>query len=81
MKTARKFMEMKKPTPFILHELIDKIEVYQIQGTCKNRTREIIIHYTFVGVLNLPKMPSLPDKVVLNVRQGVAVTYSTKQAG
>ncbi|MEG2659455.1 MAG: recombinase family protein [Oscillospiraceae bacterium] len=81
MKTIRKFMEMKKLTPVILRELVDKIEVYHIQGTGKNRTQEIIIHYNFVGVLDLPKIPSLPDKVLLNARQGVDIAYSTKQAG
>lgn len=81
IKTIRKFMEMKKLTPVILHELVEKIEVYHIQGTGKNRTQEIVIHYNFVGVLEMPEIEAMPDKVVLNARQGVDVSYSTKQAG
>ena len=32
-------MEMKTLNPVILRELIEKIEVYQIEGTGKNRTQ------------------------------------------
>ena len=40
IRAVRKFMEMKTLTPTIIHELIDKIEVYQAQGSGKNKTQK-----------------------------------------
>ena len=55
LKAVRKFMEMKTLTPTILHELVERIDVYQTQGTGKNRTQRIVIHYNFIGVLDMRK--------------------------
>ena len=70
----RKFMEMKTLTPMLLHELIDKIEVHQIEGTGKNRTQRIVIHYRFVGCIDIPSAPKRPH-YTLDSRKGVAVEY------
>jgi len=70
LKAVRKFMEMKTLTPTILHELVERIDVYQTQGTGKNRTQRIVIHYNFIGVLDLPEVEEYPDNVVLDSRQG-----------
>ena len=66
-------MEMKTLTPTILHELVERIDVYQTQGRGKNRTQRIVIHYNFIGVLDLPEVEEYPDNVVLDSRQGVAI--------
>ena len=50
VKAVRSFMEMKTLTPVILRELIEKIEVYQIEGTGKNRTQRVVIHYALLVV-------------------------------
>lgn len=34
--------------------LIDRIKVYEAEGTGKNRTQSIAIHYRFVGTIELP---------------------------
>lgn len=81
LKAVRKFMEMRTLTPTILHELVEKIEVYHMQGTGKNRTQQLIIHYKFIGVLELPKIQALSENVVLNSRQGVEVEYLVGKAG
>ena len=47
-------MEMKTVTAEILHELIEKIEVHQIVGTGKSRVQQIVIHYRFVGCIEIP---------------------------
>ena len=73
IRAVRKFMEMKTLTPMILRELIDKIEVHQIQGTGKNRTQKIAIHYRFVGTIDLPDAHVRQHR--LDTRQGVAVSY------
>ncbi|MDD4494646.1 MAG: recombinase family protein [Eubacteriales bacterium] len=73
----RRFMQMDKLTPHVLRELIKKIEVYHIEGVGKNRTQRIVIHYRFIGVLEMPKKLS-DDVVTLEARQGVAVSYHVK---
>ena len=67
-------MEMKTRNPVILRELIEKIEVYQIEGTGKNRTQRVIFHYRFVGCLQISEWHR-KRKVTLESRQGVAVNY------
>ena len=73
----RRFMQMDKLTPNVLRELIDKIEVYHIEGVGKSRTQRIVIHYRFIGVLEMPKKLS-DDVVTLEARQGVAISYHVK---
>ncbi len=73
IRAVRRFMELQTLTPILLHELIEKIEVHQIEGTGKNRTQQIVIHYRFVGVIEIPDAPKV--KHTLDTRQGVAVTY------
>ena len=76
-----KFMQMETLTPALLNELVEKIEVYSIEGKGKNRTQRTIIHYRFFGVIE----NTVKEKnVVLEARQGVAVEYITakqKRAG
>jgi len=81
LKSVRQFMEMKTLTPVILNELVEKIEVFHIQGVGKARTQEIIIHYNFVGVLDFPEVTDMPNNVILDSRQGVAIEYVVKKAG
>ena len=81
IKAVRKFMEMKTLTPTILHELVERIDVYHIQGKGKDRTQRIVIHYNFIGVLELPESEELPDNIILNSRQGVAIEYLVGAAG
>ena len=81
LKAVRKFMQMKTLTPTMLHELVERIDVYHIQGTGKNRTQRLVIHYKFVGVLDFPRSPALPENVVLNSRQGVEIEYLVGKAG
>ncbi len=73
----RKFMEMNKLTAPLIRELIDHITVFETQGTGKNRRQQIIIHYKFIGYVDLP-VPQ--EKYVADTRQGVAVEYITKSA-
>ena len=71
---VRKFMQMETLTPALLNELVEKIEVYSIEGKGKNRIQRIIIHYRFFGVI---ENPVKEENVVLEARQGVAVEYLT----
>lgn len=58
----------------ILKELIEKIEVYNIEGTGKAKTQRIIIHYKFLGILDVSNEFS-GNNVVIEPREGVCVEY------
>ena len=74
IRAIRKFMTMQILTPIVLHELIDKIEVFPIMGTGKNRTQRLVIHYRFVGCIDLPSFVP-KHNYTLDSRQGVAIEY------
>ena len=70
----RKFMEMGTLTAPLLKELIDHIDVYETEGTGKNRTQRIVIYYHFVGYIELPDSAfRRSDRYRTDTRQGVAV--------
>ncbi|MDR2047752.1 MAG: DUF4368 domain-containing protein [Clostridiales bacterium] len=50
----------------ILNELIEKIEVYHIQGVGEARTREITIHYNFVSALDLPEIAEVQSRALFS---------------
>ena len=70
----RKFMQVDKLTAPLLRELIDRIDVYEVTGTGKNRKQMIKIHYKFVGYLELPSLGSRRNYRE-ETRKGVAVEY------
>ena len=74
--SIRKFMEMETLTAPLLWELIDHIDVYETEGTGRNRTQRITICYRFVGYLEVP----VPDDflLALDMRRGVRVNYTSK---
>ena len=74
MAAVRKFMQMDKLTAPLLQELIDRIDVYEVTGTGKNRKQMIKIHYKFVGYLELPSLWSRHNYRE-ETRKGVAVEY------
>ena len=63
---------MNEVTPMILQELIDKIEVHAVEGTGLNRTQSVIMHYKFIGELD---MTENFDKIKVSTRKGVEVEY------
>lgn len=75
---VRKFMQMESLTAPLLKELIDKIVIYETQGTGKYRTQRIVIYYRFVGYLEIPLTESEWEYYRADTRQGVAVEYISK---
>ena len=73
---VRKFMEMKELTPALLHELIERIEVYETEGKGKNRTQRIMIYYRFVGYIEISGGDRKRNHTA-ETRKGVAVQYLT----
>ena len=77
----RKFMEMGTLTAPLLQELIDHIDVYEAEGTGKNRTQRVVIYYRFVGYIELPDSAFRhSDRYRTDTRQGVAVEYIPRLA-
>ena len=74
LRAIRKFMEMRTLTPVILRELIEKIEVFPVEGMGKDRAQRAIIHYRFVGTLDIPDIIHRPS-YILDSRKGVAIEY------
>ena len=74
VESIRRFIRMEAITAPLLHELIDRIEVHETEGTGKNKTQRIVIHYRFVGNIDIP---SEEENLKLDMRQGMAVEYLT----
>ena len=74
----RKLLDMEVLTFPILRELIDRIEVYEAEGTGISRTQRIAIYYRFVGYLELPAGKINPHYTA-DLRRGVAIEYIPKQ--
>ena len=70
----RKFMEMRTLTKQVLNELIDHIDVYETQGTGKNKTQRLVIYYKFVGYLDIDSTQCHPNYTA-DIREGVAIEY------
>ena len=81
LRLVRKYTDIQELTPLVLNEMVEKIVVHHAQGTGKNRTQQLDIHYNFIGVLDMPEVASLPSSVTIDTRQGVAVEYITRKAG
>lgn len=71
---VRKFMEMDTLTAPLLRELIDHIDVHEVKGAGKNRTQRLVIHYRFVGYIEIPES-AFRSNYKADTRQGVAVEY------
>ena len=70
-------LDYRKLTAPLLRKLIDCIEVYETKGIGQNRTQRIMIHYKFVGVIEIPDSC---DNYTADTRKGVAVEYVTQSA-
>ncbi|MBE6811511.1 MAG: DUF4368 domain-containing protein [Ruminococcaceae bacterium] len=73
---VRKFLDMETITAPLIHELIDHIDVYEAEGKGKNKTQRVVIHYNFVGYLEIPESDA--PCFTADTRQGVAIGYIAK---
>jgi len=73
---VRKFLDMDTITAPLIHELIDHIDVYEAEGKGKNKTQRVVIHYNFVGYLEIPQDDE--PCFTADTRQGVAIGYIAK---
>ena len=85
LRTVRRFMEMQTLTAPLLQELIDHIDVYETEGTGKNRTQRVKIFYRFIGYIDLTAEEfvdvilgldgELQSNYTADTRRGVRVEY------
>ena len=73
---VRKFLDMETITAPLIHELIDHIDVYEAEGKGKTKTQRVVIHYNFVGYLEIPENDE--PCFTADTRQGVAIGYIAK---
>lgn len=59
----------------LLRELIEQITVYEKEGAGKNRSQRIVIHYKFIGIIEIPECE---NHYRADTLKGVAVKYITK---
>lgn len=76
-KSIKQFMQMQKLTAPLLRELIDHIEVFETEGTGKNRTQRIVIYYRFIGYIDIPES-YYHENYTADIRQGVSIEYLTQ---
>ena len=81
LRTVKRYTDIQELTPLIVNELVEKIVVHQAQGVGKNRTQQLEIHYNFIGTLDTPEVACLPQSIVVDTRQGVAIEYITRKVG
>lgn len=74
----RRFMQMDNLTSPLLRELIDHIDIFETEGTGKNRTQRIVIYYRFIGYIEL--LDTIAQNYTADTRKGVSVEYITKSA-
>ena len=75
--SVRKYTRMKKLTPVILNELIDKIEVFQAEKVDGKTIQRLKIHYNCIGAIDIPDLSKLPENnVQIHTRQGVDVNFA-----
>ena len=72
----KKYTQIKKLTPNILNELIDRIEVHQAERTEHGKEQKLVIYYNCIGSVYLPEdsSPPTPD-IHLQTRKGVTTSY------
>ena len=72
----KKYTRIKKLTPNMLNELIDRIEVHQVEKIDHGKVQKLVIYYNCIGLIYLPEdsSPPTPD-IHLQTRKGVTTSY------
>ena len=75
--TVRKYTRVKKLTPRMLNELIERIEIQQAEKQNGEHVQKLTIYYACVGTLEIPNVATLREpEVRLQTRKGVALNYA-----
>ena len=71
---VRNFMKIDKLTPTIMNELIERIEVYDAQGSGKSKTQRVVIFYRFTGNFYFERIDNY--ELIVDPQKGCTVSYS-----
>lgn len=74
IRAVRSFMKMNELSAPVVRELIDHIDVYETEGTGKNKTQRVVIFYRFVGYIDVP-ITEQDEGYTADTRQGVSISY------
>lgn len=73
---VRKYINPTELTPFMVSELIEKIEVFHAEKVDGVTVQRLNIHYHCVGEIELPEIAEAPAAMTtIHTRQGVDVVY------
>ena len=70
-----KYTQAKKVTEKMLHDLIDKIEVWHKRKVDGRWKQQIKIHYNCIGAFSIPESIISNDAITMNMRKGVYLSY------
>lgn len=74
---VRKYTRVKKLTPSMLSELIERIEVYTSEKTEGIKKQKVVIYYNCIGLIEIPDDLPVPEPdVAFDTRKGVTLTYT-----
>ena len=77
---VKKYTRMKKLTPEILREFVDKIIVHHRQRVDGVYEQKIEIFYNCVGTVVVPDLNKIPAiEILIPTRKGVALSYTPTQ--
>ena len=78
---VRKYTRVKKLTPSMLSELIERIEVYTSEKTDGIKKQKVVIYYNCIGSIEIPDELPIPEpEVALDTRKGITLTYTPVSA-
>ena len=78
VQAVRKYSRVRKLTPLMLGELVQRIEVYQSEKVDGVYVQRLDIYYHGVGTVAIPDKLFAPEiKIRVQTRKGVTVTYMT----
>ncbi len=73
-KAVKNLTRIRKLTPLMVNELIEKIEVHHAEKQDGIQTQKLTIHYHVIGPIAIPDNLPVPD-ITMDTRKGVKVTY------
>ena len=77
---VKRYTRMKKLTPEILREFVDKIIVHHRKRVGGVDEQKVEIIYNCVGAIDIPALAKIPvQEITLQTRKGVALSYSQSQ--
>ncbi len=75
---VKKYTRVKKLEPYMLSELIERIEVYSAEKIDGVKTQKIEIFYNCIGSVEIPEeVPIAEADIALQTRQGVTLEYTS----